>query len=444
MPPDPTGTPRAASHEPHASLPGADGGHEGGADRYLSWLESCISSAAADVPGLIPSAEAAAAVYVRDGQQLGIFGDEGLASEAYGRSGGLMRLSRLGRTVSSDWHGVVLCFPRDGRLARDFAAIRNLVKTGRYVVMFVRPSVRARAEAAGVRPNALVTCHASAEGGLFRDSGGTWVVPTSPAASIVALWTWLGEFVAACTRLGRMPVMYQSYDVPGARHRPETFRGVRFHPELPVPMAAGHAATAYLRELADVVGRFRSAERQNVRHAADTAAASLLLGRRLYAFPHNHTLLRGRIGGPHDPGFFVQLNDDWFRARPTLQVDRGDLVFCIGYSRIYAGSDFAGFADAMRARGVRLMWSIASYDRDPARGAAAIRSDEVLIDQHWRYGDAVVDCPGYDIRILPTSGVMAETVMWCVVSDMVAELRGRHAGRPRGLLGRLLRRIAPR
>lgn len=96
----------------------------------------------------------------------------------------------------------------------------------------------------------------------------------------------------------------------------------------------------------------------------------------------------------------------------------------------------------MRARGVRLIWSLASYDRDPVLGPAGIRSDEMLIDQYWQYGDAVVDCPGYDIRILPTSGVMAETVMWCVVSEMLAELRGRHVGRPRGLASRLLRRLA--
>lgn len=443
MPPDPTGMPRGvSSHETRASLQGPGAGHEDGADRYLSWLDSCIASTAADVPDLIPSAEAAAARYVCDGEQLGITGDEGLVSEAYGRSGGFMRLSRLIRRVPSDWHGIVLCFPREWRLARDFEQIRRLLKTGRHVVVFVRRGIRARAEAASVRPHAWVNCHARAEGGLFQDAGGHWLVPTSPAASIVALWSWLGEFVAACTRLGRMPVMYESFDVPGARQRPERLRGLKFHAEPPVPMAAGHAANAYLKELTDVVGRFRSAERQNVRQAAAIAAKCVLVGRRLYVFPHNHTLLHGRIGGPHDPGHFKQLNRDWFRVRPMLRVDRGDLVLCIGYSRIYAGSDFSGFADAMRARGVLLIWSLATYNRDPLVGTAGILGDEMLIDQHWRCGDAVVECPGYDIRILPTSGVMAETVMWSVVSDMLVELRGQNTGRTLGPFGRLWRRIA--
>lgn len=105
-----------------------------------------------------------------------------------------MRLSRHGRPVPSDWHGIVLYFPRESRLGRDFAQI----------------------------------------------------------------WR-LGELVAACTRLGRMPVMHERYGVPGARQRPERVRDMKFHAEPPVPMVAGYAANAHLEALADIVGRFRSA-----------------------------------------------------------------------------------------------------------------------------------------------------------------------------------------
>jgi uncharacterized phosphosugar-binding protein len=43
-----------------------------------------------------------------------------------------------------------------------------------------------------------------------------------------------------------------------------------------------------------------------------------------------------------------------------------------------------------------------------------------MIDQQWHLGDAVVSCPGHDVPILPTSGVMAEAVLWSVVSDILA------------------------
>lgn len=426
MAPDPPGTPsQASSRTPLTGTQGPGHDRQGGADCFLSWLDCCIARTAADVPELIRSAEAAAARYADDGQELGLFGDRGLVSEAYGRSGGLTRVLNPSRVDAPDWQGVVLCFPRESRLADDLARIREFVHAGRHVVLFCRPGIHAAAEATGTGPHSVVMCHAGPEGGLLPDQDRGWAVPTSPAAAIVALWAWIGEFVAACTRMDRMPVMYQSYDVPGARDRQDRFRGMKFHVERPVPMVAGHAARTYLAELAADVTRFRAAERQRVRHAAEAALDAKRRGHRLYAFVHNHTLLRDRIGAVRDPGYFTQLNNDWFRASPELEVGRGDLVLCVGYSRIFNGGDFASFADVMRTRGVRLIWSLASYDRDPAHGPAGIRSDELMIDQHWRYGDAVVDCPGYDVRILPTSGVMAETVMWSVVSDMHAQLHGR-------------------
>ena len=399
-----------------------------GADRFLSWLDSCIAGTAADLSELVSTAEVAAIRYVCHGWELGIFGDPGLVCEATGRSGGIMAMKRLplaGRRRPFGRQAIVLCFPRDNRLAEDFAEICAFLKAGRHVVLFGRASIRAVAEAAGVQPHAFVTSHAAEHGGLLETLRGDLIVPTDPAANIVALWAWLGEFIAACTRLGRMPTTYQSFDVPGARQRAERLRRAKFHGEAPVPMAAGQTGRHYLAELAATVDRFRRTEREPVRQAAAAAVEAKLLGRRLYVFPHNHTLLRGRFRGPHDPGYFIQLNEDWFRVKPMLPVDRGDLVFCVGYSRIYAGGDFGNFADEMRARGVRLIWSLASYQSDPVSGIAGIRDDESFIDQQWGYGDAVVACPGQEVRILPTSGVLAETVMWSVVSDMHAELCGR-------------------
>lgn len=400
-------------------MPSADWG-EAGADRYLSWLGSAIAATAMDVPALVSSAQIAAERYQIDGEQIGIFGDRGLVSEAYGRSGGMMRMRDLTRLTAPGWSGICLGFPREDKLADDFARARALVQDGHHLILFGRPAIGAAAAAAGVRPHAFVTCHASAQGGLFEAAGGDWLVPTSPAAAIVALWAWLGEFVGACTRHGQMPVMYQSYDVPGGIERWERLRGLKFHAQPPVPIAPGWIANRYLAELGAVVERFRSAERQRVHQAAAAAIEAKGQGHRLYAFAHNHTLLRGRLGGPFDPKTFRQINRDWFRLKRFQPVGRGDLVFCVGYSRIYTDPRFRGFVPAMRARGVRLIWSLASYSRDPDQGIAAIRSDEIMIDQQWHLGDAVVTCPGHDVPILPTSGVMAEAVLWSVVSDILA------------------------
>jgi hypothetical protein len=36
-------------------------------------------------------------------------------------------------------------------------------------------------------------------------------VPTNRAAGAVAFWVWTGEFVATCTRRGKVPSMYLAY-----------------------------------------------------------------------------------------------------------------------------------------------------------------------------------------------------------------------------------------
>lgn len=58
----------------------------------------------------------------------------------------------------------------------------------------------------------------------------------------------------------------------------------------------------------------------------DDAVRQVLDARRLAyrqtSDPAGEAAPRDRIGGPHDPGYFVQLSDDWFRVRPMLRVAR--------------------------------------------------------------------------------------------------------------------------
>ncbi|HOI56323.1 MAG TPA: hypothetical protein PLP01_13830, partial [Phycisphaerae bacterium] len=62
---------------------------------------------------------------------------------------------------------------------------------------------------------------------------------------------------------------------------------------------------------------------------------------------------------------------------------------------------------------------------DPEFGPAAVPAGEVLVRQHWALGDAAVTVPGYDVRVLPPSGVVAAAVLWMVESEMLA-LLGTH------------------
>ena len=50
---------------------------------------------------------------------------------------------------------------------------------------------------------------------------------------------------------------------------------------------------------------------------------------------------------------------------------------------------------------------------------AGLPPDELYIDQRWELGDGQVQLPGYDIKILPPSGVIELAILWMVEAEMV-------------------------
>ena len=60
---------------------------------------------------------------------------------------------------------------------------------------------------------------------------------------------------------------------------------------------------------------------------------------------------------------------------------------------------------------------IAGLGEAPRQGPAP----DYMIRPWWPYGDALVAVPNYDIRILPSSGIVQASIYWAVVGSMVAE-----------------------
>ena len=81
----------------------------------------------------------------------------------------------------------------------------------------------------------------------------------------------------------------------------------------------------------------------------------------------------------------------------SASLIRGDLVVFFGYVSI--PRDMLGAVHRARAKAV---WIVSPLPQD---GDLAETGD-VILDQGWTDGDAAVRVPGYDIRILPPSGVV--------------------------------------
>ena len=89
---------------------------------------------------------------------------------------------------------------------------------------------------------------------------------------------------------------------------------------------------------------------------------------------------------------------------------------CVGYGHPFDGLVVRHCATHSREAGATLIWSMTDYKPDLI---AALPAEEIVINQHWAFGDAVVPLPGYDVKILPTSGVIAEAVVWMVHAEML-------------------------
>ena len=394
-----------------------------GAEAYYAWLTSCLDAIEKDLPLYTRSAEAAAKVYLADGAEIGAYGGDPFVRELYNRSGGMMQMRnfdapfRRGEMPATPRKSVALVGLREDRMDDTVAKIVEFRKRECFVVVFGRAELLLRARKAlpeGAAPDAWIDTHAAPLGGLLFAAGGNWIVPTDSAALSAASWAWVGEFVAALTRLGKMPPMYLGYAIEGAAAREAKYKGLKFHDALPCRLEAGSLSRQWLASLRASLKEIRNREMPAVRVAATMAAAAQAAKGKRWVYLQGHETLR-LMGCPHDPKWFEPIHRDWNTLKRDAVLSPGDFVLCVGYDQIYDGEAWQNFASNARKSGARLAWSFTDY-RNADDGA--VPPGEPCINQHWPRGDAVAEVPNYDIRCLPTSGVIAEAVLWMVHAEM--------------------------
>jgi hypothetical protein len=214
--------------------------------------------------------------------------------------------------------------------------------------------------------------------------------------------------------------MGQSIMVPGAGDRWEKYKAFKFHAEAPAKVEAGRLGRAYLAALRRILATVHDEEMGRIAQVADQALAARRAGHRAHVFAHGHAI-RYHVEVPHDTGLFHQVSRGLFALKADHGIQPGDLVFCVGYDRIFQGSYFADAMERMLAAGASLAWSMTGYNKDPASGPIAVPAGETIVGQHWDLGDAVVQVPGYDIEILPPSGVVAEAIFRMTEAELLGK-----------------------
>lgn len=383
---------------------GAYGAAEPGANDYLSRLAMVVDDIHEDLPSITESAEAAAKRFVEAKQEISVWGDAGFIEEALARAGGTMAVKAGRLRQNEPLCEIMLVAPREDNLDKLVAATATNRASGGLAIWFAREDLTKLARKAGATFDYVVGTHVEKEG-----------VPLDMAAQDTALWVWTAEFVAACTRLGVMPTMYQSVQVPGSRERNAAVRGMKISTNQVAPIAAGHLGKAYLKALRERFALLSGIENSKIRETAKRASAARRAGRTAYAHLHGHSVMH-TLKRPDNPGLLVELGANWSKPEKNVVFKPGDYIVMVGYDWICQGTHCDDLAAKARDAGVGVSWCFTDYREEEV---ASVAASEIWINQHWELGDAEVTVPGYDVKILPISGIISEAVLGMVEAEML-------------------------
>lgn len=402
-----------------ASAATATGPPASAAAGYLRWLDACLDQQRRQLDRISASADAAAAAFVDNERwSIGVIGPRGFTGEAMGRAGGIIRIHSPRQIKSKRWRGVILVGLTDQTLDASLAAVGTKQRQGCHIVVFGTPAQRVAADAADLDYDAFIENGAAPHNGLVQAADGRWLIPTQDVANVAVLWTWTGEFIAALTRRGRMAPVYMAYAVPGGQAWRNRIGMTKFHgPGLRIePVGPGVLGGQFIDALGEDLRALERTQMQAIGRVAAQAHRLRHAGRGLYIFLHGHAIM-AMLGGPHDPGYFTVANRGWFKLADHILPQPGDLLFCVGFDQLFDGDFFDGLATRLRKRELQLAWSVAVNN---PQHDYTLAENELLIDQCWCFGDASVTVPGYPVRILPTSGVIAQAVVWMVNAELHA------------------------
>jgi hypothetical protein len=226
---------------------------------------------------------------------------------------------------------------------------------------------------------------------------------------VAYLWAFTGDLVAACTRAGRMPTMWQSIKIPGSTERNRRYRPLRFHDDLRVAaVKQGVLGNQYLAGLTRSLDGF-AGEIKSMEAAGRLIRAAAEAGRTIFHANLGHfepALLLPETSPIRVVTLPAKSPEDELRKSGTA----GDALFIIWYHEMPSA-----LLAAAREKGIRSICVAAHNPLSPLDTNLA----DVYIDPKWVVGDATAEVPGYDIKILPPSAVLNALVFYAVIDEAI-------------------------
>lgn len=341
-----------------------------GSDSYIARVAHVVEQAGANCNRMEDSVREAASRLLKGGK-LWAAGNPAFMSEMCGRAGGLMLIQSLGDATPAA--GDVVMYGLSGERQPIPDSIGN---SGAHIA-------------------------------LFGDAAGSNVSPS--LASIVHAWIYTGMLIEACARQGKMPVTFETIGLPGGYPRIQQYqaKGILWIDHAPAALEeAKHLELGrrYADNVAAILNRVEREDREKLNRAGEWAARALAEGKTVYMYCMGHfvpdEVAKSEIGAKFktatwNSGFTTQaVPDDRFNA--------GDLAIHIGYQH-----PPNGLYERARPAGTRIVYVDLLEHRDWKTDA-----DVIWIDPMWPWDDAVVTFEGYDIPMLPPSGIVNSAIAW--------------------------------
>lgn len=375
------------------------------ADVYVDYSLRLLDQTDASLPFLTQAANAVAERLVAGGKLYIGGSQQAFAAEGCYRAGGLMLLQSYQPNLTLGPLDTVLIGSVGSQPQADLDLIRTLRQQGVVTVAFGSP----QAKALGQEADFFISNNVVDEAGIIRLTA--WDQPICPLASVmnvVNLWVFTGELVAALTRCGQMPTMFQSVMSPGGKERNEKFLPTPFHTDRSVPPVAPAAlGRSYLAALRKYLILLQATQGEAIRKAAAKVGQARAAGHTAHAVLVGH-YVPAEIGRAGDPGLFQAAPAKGQPEEPLPGIQPGDVILYIGYTwlplPLLRGAKEAG-ATTIAAIAQGEGWAVPTDLID------------IYIDPQWKLGDAAVEVPGYDLHILPPSGVVQSIIYWCISAE---------------------------
>jgi len=347
----------------------------------LASTRAALTSMGGHLDGYVVAADATAEA-LSAGGEFWVGGHPALISEFSGRAGGFMVLKplRLDALKAGD---VVLYVPGDLDTPEERTA---LAASGATVI-----SAGTKAEAGGLE--------------LYVP---TAEAPSPTLASTAAGWVYFAEVIAALTRHGKMPVIYESIGGYGGYQRIAQFasKGIFWHETHTVPeIPPGTLGPVYIAAVSASLARVEAEMGPRLARLGAQVATANAAGKRTIMYNMGH-LFPNEVAGTEIATLFESaVWNGGFMAQPAPDdtYTEGDVVIHIGYQH-----PPYRLLPKVRSAGAQVAYVSVLQHRDYPEGAEGC----TWIDPMWPWADGVVTIPNYDVPACPPSGLINGAIAW--------------------------------